>query len=85
MISVSKLTLNISMIQVQLVRLDPWESLDPLDLQEYLETPADLVRVARRDLRDLPALKADQVYPDPLDYLDFPEREDFLAFLECLD
>ena len=72
------------MIQVQLVRPDPWENLDPLDHREYQETPADLVRVARRDLRDLLALKEDLAYPDPLDYLDFLEREDFLAFLECL-
>ena len=66
------------------MKRDHWESPGPLDLREYQETLADQVKVVRRDLRDLQAHKVDQVYPDPLDYLDFPEREDFLAFLECL-
>lgn len=71
--------------QAQLVRRDRWESLARLDLQESQETLADREKVVRRDLRGLQARKVDQVYPDPLDYLDFLERGDFLAFQECPD
>ena len=67
------------------MKRDRWESLDPPDLREYQETLADQAKVVRRDPRDLQARKVDQVYPDPLDCLDFREREDFLASLECLD
>lgn len=71
--------------QGQLVKRDRWENLVRLDLQEFQETLADLEKVARRDLQDLQARKVAQVYPDPLDYLDFPERGDFLASQECPD
>ena len=67
------------------MRRDRWESLARLDLQEYQETLADLEKVARRDLRGLQARKVGQVYPDPLDYLGFLERGDFLASQECPD
>ena len=69
----------------QLVKPDRLESLDLLVLREYQETLADQAKVVRRGLRDLQDHKADQVYPDPLDYQDFLERGDFLASLECPD
>ena len=67
------------------MRRDRWESPDLPDLREYQETLADQAKVVKRDLQDLQARKVDQVFLGPLDYLDFRERGDFPASLECLD
>lgn len=62
--------------------------MENLVLLGHLEFPViqeDLESLGKRDLQGHPALKEDLVYQDHLDYLDFPVREAYLDFQECLD
>lgn len=67
------------------MRLDRWESPDPLDLPEFPETLEDLEKVERRDQLDLLVHREDLACLDLLAYLDFLVREACLASLACLD